>query len=181
MKRRHRGLDDEDASLWAHVTKGVKPLAGRGALRHAPAMPDQGKEEPPRHRPAPARPAATPVPTLTPLAPIERRTRAALKRGSERVDAVLDLHGLTQDAAHAALRRFLAAAQRDGEKFVLVITGKGSTDSPGGGRGVLKRMVPLWLRAPELRPLVVGFEDAAHRHGGAGALYVRLRRGREPS
>jgi DNA-nicking Smr family endonuclease len=176
MKRRHRGLDDEDTSLWAHVTKNVKPLAGRGALQHAPAMPDQGKPEPAPNRPLPARAVEQ---HLTPLAPIERRTRAALKRGSERVDAVLDLHGHTQDAAHAALRRFLAGAQRDGQKFVLVVTGKGSTDSPGGGRGVLKRMVPLWLRAPELRGLVVGFEEAAHRHGGAGALYVRLRRGRD--
>jgi DNA-nicking Smr family endonuclease len=177
MKRRHRGLDDEDASLWAHVTKSVKPLAGRGALRHAPAMPNPNREEQPRHRPPPTKPVEDRVP---PLAPIERRTRAALERGSESVDAVLDLHGHTQDVAHAALRRFLAGAQRDGLKFVLIVTGKGSTDSPGGGRGVLKRMVPLWLRAPELRALVVGFDEAAHRHGGAGALYVRLRRGRDP-
>ena len=125
MKRRHRGLDDEDASLWAHVTKNVKPLAGRGALEHAPAMPDQGKPEPPPHRPLPAR-------------AVEQRCDAACahrtahprgaERGSERVDAVLDLHGHAQEVAHAALRRFLAGAQRDGTKFVLVVTGKGSTD-----------------------------------------------------
>jgi DNA-nicking Smr family endonuclease len=176
MKRRHRGLDDEDVSLWAHVTKGVKPLTGHAAVRHAPVKIDASAPELPRHRPPAAKPVEDRVP---PLAPIERRTRAALKRGSERVDAVLDLHGHTQDVAHAALRRFLVGAQRDGQKFVLIVTGKGSTDSPGGGRGVLKRMVPLWLRAPELRGLVVGFEEAAHRHGGAGALYVRLRRGRD--
>ena len=48
----------------------------------------------------------------------------------------------------------------------------------GGGRGVLKRMVPLWLGLPEFRGLVIGFESAAVGHGGEGALYVRLRRGR---
>ncbi|HEX5866107.1 MAG TPA: Smr/MutS family protein, partial [Beijerinckiaceae bacterium] len=48
-------------------------------------------------------------------------------------------------------------------------------------RGVLRRVVPHWLRLPDLRPLVVGFEEAAVRHGGAGALYVRLRRARGPS
>jgi DNA-nicking Smr family endonuclease len=40
-------------------------------------------------------------------------------------------------------------------------------------------MVPHWLRLAELRPLVLGFEEAEQRHGGSGALYVRLRRLRE--
>jgi DNA-nicking Smr family endonuclease len=43
---------------------------------------------------------------------------------------------------------------------------------------VLRRAVPLWLALPELRPLVIGFEEAASAHGGAGALYVRIRRSR---
>ena len=46
-----------------------------------------------------------------------------------------------------------------------------------GGRGVLKRMVPLWLGLPEFRGLVIGFESAAIGHGGEGALYVSLRKG----
>jgi DNA-nicking Smr family endonuclease len=57
----------------------------------------------------------------------------------------------------------------------LVITGKGSADAYGG-RGVLKRQVPMWLRLPEFRGYVVGFEQAGITHGGEGALYVRLRR-----
>jgi len=44
---------------------------------------------------------------------------------------------------------------------------------------VLKRVVPHWLRLPDLRPIVLGFEDAALNHGGTGALYVRLRRPKE--
>jgi DNA-nicking Smr family endonuclease len=43
---------------------------------------------------------------------------------------------------------------------------------------VLRRAVPLWLESAELRPLVVGFESAGIGHGGQGALYVRVRRGR---
>jgi DNA-nicking Smr family endonuclease len=43
---------------------------------------------------------------------------------------------------------------------------------------VLKRQVPQWLRLPEFRRYVLGFEDAHHRHGGAGALYLRIRRQR---
>ncbi|MEM8784861.1 MAG: Smr/MutS family protein, partial [Pseudomonadota bacterium] len=70
-------------------------------------------------------------------------------------------------------------------KVVLVITGKGSaprqradafdlTDQPG----VLRREVPMWLGQSDLRPMIVGFEEADRRHGGTGALYVFLKRRR---
>ena len=106
--------------------------------------------------------------------------RQKLGRGSEPIDARIDLHGMTQADAHAALAHFLRRAQRDGARVVLVITGKGAR--PGGDsyseRGVLRRQVPLWLESAELRPLVVGFESAGAGHGREGALYVRVRRGR---
>jgi DNA-nicking Smr family endonuclease len=80
---------------------------------------------------------------------------------------------MTQAQAHAALSRFLLAAQAGGARFVLVITGKGDT-----GRGVLRRQVPLWLELPDFRDQVLGFEAANLGHGGEGALYVRIRRRR---
>ena len=58
------------------------------------------------------------------------------------------------------------------------ITGKGNADSMESERGVLRRQVPQWLSMPELRSLVVGFEEAHVGHGGEGALYVRVRRSR---
>lgn len=104
------------------------------------------------------------------------------------VDARLDLHGLTQAAAHHRLRLFLLEAQALGHGVVLVITGKGDMDTGdmerrggphfGEGRGVLRRAVPLWLAEPDLRAVVLGFEAAGRRHGGEGALYVRIRRRR---
>ena len=126
-------------------------------------------------RPARAsRPGATPPP----LAPLDRKTRAALRRGTQAVDGVIDLHGLRQAEAQQALVAFLHRSQRAGRKLVLVITGKGAASSgePFQERGVLRRVVPHWLRLPELRRVVVGFEQAAAQHGGPGALYVRLRR-----
>ena len=84
---------------------------------------------------------------------------------------------MTQARAHGALLGFLRAARGKGAKVVLVITGKGGADAYGE-RGVLKRQVPMWLRLPEFRELVVGFEAAGVRHGGEGAMYVRVRRGR---
>ena len=74
-------------------------------------------------------------------------------------------------------RGVAAALAGEGKRTLLVVTGKGAGgDDPYAERGVLRRSVPHWLRMPELRPLVVGFEEAAHHHGGGGALYIRLRR-----
>jgi DNA-nicking Smr family endonuclease len=102
--------------------------------------------------------------------------RQRLSRGSAGVDARLDLHGLTQAAAKLRLENFLRNAQARGHSLVLVITGKGAGDDPE--RGVLRRQAPHWLALPEFRSLVVGFEEAGRGHGGAGALYVRVRRAR---
>lgn len=107
--------------------------------------------------------------------------RTQLRRGRQGVEAVIDLHGLRQDEAHSALRGFLRLQQQRGAKLVLVVTGKGIAGDAGYGeeRGILRRNVPHWLRLPDLRPLVLGFDEAEQRHGGAGALYIRLRRSRE--
>ena len=102
-----------------------------------------------------------------------------IARGRHDIDGRLDLHGMTQAEAHDALFGFLRAKQARGAKVLLIITGKGARGGDdGGGRGVLKRMVPLWLGKPECRSLVVGFEAAAIGHGGEGALYVSLRKAR---
>ena len=85
---------------------------------------------------------------------------------------------MTQADAHAALAHFLRRAQARGARVVLVITGKGARAGDAfSERGILKRQVPHWLESAALRPLVIGFESAGIGHGGAGALYVRLRRG----
>ncbi|MGB3273593.1 MAG: Smr/MutS family protein, partial [Xanthobacteraceae bacterium] len=104
------------------------------------------------------------------------RERGRIARGHTGIEARLDLHGLTLIRAHAVLRRFLVRAQGEGLTLVLVITGKGGRD--GKGSGALRREVPEWLALAEFRGLVVGFEEAHAAHGGAGALYVRVRRGR---
>jgi len=122
----------------------------------------------PSRPPAPVKPF---VPKPPPLAALDRRTRGRVARGRIDIDARLDLHGHTLERARPRLERFIAAAQADGASLVLVITGK-------GGSGALRREAPLWLSSPDLRALVIGFEEAAQNHGGAGALYVRIRRPR---
>ena len=126
----------------------------------------------------PAPPAFVPAPAPPGL---ERRERQRLSRGVLAIEGRIDLHGLYQAEAHAALVGFLLRARAAGQARVLVVTGKGGKDGRRGAdadaeRGVLRRSVPHWLRGAELRPIVLGFEEAARHHGGAGALYVRLRR-----
>jgi DNA-nicking Smr family endonuclease len=177
-----RRLRDEERELWDGVTRAIKPLPSRTeAKSEAPvAAVRSARKADPKPRSMPAADAVVPAtsakpPRLPALAPIGRRTKQRLARGTESIDARLDLHGRTQAQAHDALLRFLRNAQSRGAKNVLIITGKGARGSDGE-RGVLKRQVPLWLKLPELRGLVVGFEQAGIGHGGEGALYVRLRR-----
>jgi DNA-nicking Smr family endonuclease len=181
---RRRQISEEEEALWRHVTRSVMPL--RRPRKEAATATDRAATKPePKPTRAPRRPTAVatkpisrpPAPASEPaLAPLDRRTRQRLARGTQEIDARLDLHGRTQSEAHTALLRFLHRAQGAGAKTVLVITGKGGVGS--GERGVLKRQVPQWLALPEFRGLVVGFSSAAIGHGGEGALYVQVRRGR---
>src|SRR6201999_2672060 len=130
-------------------------------------------------RPIVSAPASKPSkPAIPPLAPLGRRERSKLSRGKNEIDARIDLHGMTQTRAHRALHGFLQRAHHEGHTFVLVITGKGKVGGSEAERDVLRRQVPQWLSLPEFRSMVVGFEEANISHGGAGALYVRIRRAR---
>lgn len=173
-----RRLTHAEAELWTIVTASVRPFR----VRPAPAVPPAPPEPAPKasapvgSAPRLDRPPAAPSPQPKPPSPprdLDRRERTKIKRGRLDVDAKLDLHGMRQDEAQRALTSFLRRAQADGAKVVIVVTGKGLTREDAG---VLRRVVPMWLRAPNLRDVVVGFGEAARHHGGEGALYVRIRR-----
>jgi len=105
---------------------------------------------------------------------LDKRTQQRLRRGQVDIEARLDLHGLTQTAAHQTLERFLERAYTAGKKTVLVVTGKGLRAD--GEVGVLRRAVPRWLNEAPMRHWVHAFDHAAPRDGGEGALYIVMRR-----
>jgi DNA-nicking Smr family endonuclease len=178
--------DDEDHALWARIAETATPLRKRKPARIKP-MPPKIETS---HR-APKLDVALPPPKPKPKAPpaarhaeLDRQTSRRLEKGRLEVEAKLDLHGMRQRDAHAALRRFLKSAQAKDYRHVLVITGKGATQEAAKSfyeeesRGVLRQAVPQWLRDPEFASIVVSFSQAPRRLGGEGALYVRLRKPR---
>lgn len=115
---------------------------------------------------------------------LDGNTAEKLRKGQLTPGARIDLHGMTEAAAHRALHAFLAHAQDNGVRLALVITGVGNPQAHEGAEwmrvphGVLKEMVPRWLNEKEFLGLASGWAHAHRRHGGDGALYVYLRKNR---
>jgi DNA-nicking Smr family endonuclease len=117
-------------------------------------------------------------------------TEDRLRRGLIEPGARIDLHGMTQTAAHRTLFAWLTTAHARGHRLVLVVTGKGNpvaraaspsatpswADGPARQGGILKQMVPRWLNEAELAALIAYIRPAHAKHGGNGALYVYLRK-----
>jgi DNA-nicking Smr family endonuclease len=178
---RRRKLSDEERALWAGIARSIKPLKPVKSTPKAAA--DLGREvrqEAVQGARGSPQTAAAPAAKSLPLAPFDRRQKQRVARGRDAIDVRIDLHGMTQRQAHAALLGFLRQAQAADAKVALVVTGKGGGKSAAelGERGVLRRQVPLWLALPEFRHFIVGFDEAHRSHGGEGAIYVRLRRAR---
>lgn len=191
---KQRDLADHERALWDEVTRDVRrPQRKRKARVSGSTAPEKKASVVPsakKHVPAPPvaaalglRKAARNVPGL------DGATSERLRRGKVEPDASLDLHGMTQAQAHTRLVSFVARAHERGYRCVLIVTGKGSpmraeaeTSARGfvmperSKAGVLRELAPMWLESAETRRMVVGVQQAHVRHGGAGALYVYLKR-----
>ncbi len=185
MSKKPGGLDSEDQALWTLVARSTTPLAENQRNWHTQmeklleeAPPASPKLPPAFKKVKPAPPPSVPIskeptPPSSVAHPIDDPTAKKLAKGRQKIDARIDLHGMTQNRARAALLDFLSLAKAADHRIVLVITGKGNM-----GTGILKQRVPDWLSAPPFSDLVNGYRQSAPAHGGEGALYVRLRRNR---
>ncbi len=164
----------DDARLWAVIAATVRPLPGRSLPARLPQPgANTASKAPPRRVGIATATVKAPPKAVThgPLQPIEPNRRRRLDLGREPMAASLDLHGLSREAAHARLTAFVQSRWAAGARAILVITGKGPR-----GDGVLRREVPEWLAQPPLREIVAGMSEAHPKRGGAGAIYVVLRR-----
>ncbi|MBA2409301.1 MAG: Smr/MutS family protein [Gammaproteobacteria bacterium] len=100
---------------------------------------------------------------------VRKTVMRKLKRGQYRIDAELDLHGLSAPRAQAALYGFMRDARAADIRCVRIIHGKGRRSSNRGP--VIKPLVSAWLRR---RQEVLAFCSARPVDGGTGAIYVLL-------
>jgi DNA-nicking Smr family endonuclease len=96
-----------------------------------------------------------------------------LHRGEFAVQAHLDLHGLTVEAAREVFDAFMKESVQSGRGAVLIIHGRGLSSA---AEPVLKTRVSQWLSSGPWRKWVVAYTSARMCDGGSGASYVLLRR-----
>ena len=103
-----------------------------------------------------------------------------LRAGQVDPDRVVDLHGYNVDAAHLRAIDAVVRAVAAGERIVVLITGKppaaGASRLDAPLRGVIRASIGDWLAASPVAHRIAAVRVAHRRHGGAGAIYVVLRR-----
>ncbi len=193
--RRTRRPSTDERALWRLAMRDTEPLEGREIAPESPivvapvaaVVAQVAPVAPPAvsRKPLPKPLSLQPLSTRrgAPVPGLDRRTSERLRKGQLPIEARIDLHGLTQERARAALDHFIASAVERGLRAVLVITGKGSggwSDPWSTPRsGILRANVPRWLHEQPNGPRILAFSEAQPQDGGGGALYVLLRRQRE--
>jgi len=158
---------------WQEIkTKAERVTAKLRAVRPANIMSDQENFRPLTDRlPRPGKVGLTATPRPKKGHEISGEQMAGLKNGTVKIDAKLDLHGLTQKEAHRELDYFMNKQTARGARLLLIITGKGKDL-----QGVLRTSLPGWLMASEWAKQILTIHPAHLRHGGDGATYVLLRK-----
>ncbi len=105
---------------------------------------------------------------------LDPRIFRKLKAGSFSPESHLDLHGLNSDDAYVSLISFVKKNYLQGKRCLLVIPGRGK-NSPLG-RSILKENLQFWITRDPLKRVVLAFCSAIPKHGGAGAVYILLRK-----
>ena len=192
--QRRRSLSREEAALWAAVAKTVRPIA-RGELPMAPApspSPEGEGDLVARGNPKPlpfrggggegavrlSKPAPRQSTTFT-ANTLDASWDKKLAKAVLSPDFTLDLHGHSLSAAHQRLDQGLAQAALMEARLVLVITGRprpAEAADRGERRGAIRAKVLDWLALGPHASRIAAVRPAHRRHGGAGALYVVLRR-----
>jgi DNA-nicking Smr family endonuclease len=188
VSRPPRGLSPEEADLWARVAATVKPLHAKRAVAVALAEPGPSPPPPPKRLIKPNRvvPAAAVVVAKPAEArPLDRHGLDAswerkLAKAAVSPDFTLDLHGHTLDGAHTRLDHGLQQAIAQGARLVLLITGRprpaDERTARGERRGAIRAKLLDWLAAGAHAHRIAAVRQAHPRHGGAGAVYIVLKR-----
>jgi DNA-nicking Smr family endonuclease len=180
-----RRLSPEEHALWKKVAQTARSInPGRIGEGGSEAGQSAAKERSPSavHTKPALRPAHSPFRGgLRNANTLDGSWDKRIANGRIEPDFTIDLHGETLSSAHSRLNRSLAAAIRYEARVILLITGKPAAENPRlppTSRGVIRASVKDWLAASAQSGHIAAIRGAHPRHGGAGALYVILRRGR---
>lgn len=105
---------------------------------------------------------------------IDRRILKRLRAGEYALQGHCDLHGLTKEQARERVARFLGESRRESRRCVLIVHGRGQHSKDH--IPVLKTAVKSWLERGAMARAVLAFATARPHDGGAGAVYVLLRK-----
>ncbi len=108
------------------------------------------------------------------VAGLDAEVLRKLRRGEYAVQGHFDMHGMTREEARAAVDRFFREARQGGKRCVLLVHGRGSHSKDQ--IPVLKEALRTWLATARFGRHVLAFATARPADGGAGAVYVLLRR-----
>jgi DNA-nicking Smr family endonuclease len=169
-----RRLTADEQRLWARVVETVRPL---GHLK-VPEPPAGPAPVPPAAKPVPAVPKPAPAARTAPGTTLDASWDRRLARGAVAPDAMLDLHGHNLATAYDLLDRRLEQAIAHGARLLLLVTGKAPGAERPATRGAIRAAVGDWLAASRHAGAIAAVRGAHARHGGAGALYIVLRRKR---
>lgn len=160
----------EDQLLWEKYNETTTPL------EHKKVVLTKALPRPKKIKISIDEEIVAPSERMEPIKQIEGMDRALvakMRRRKARVQASLDLHGMTQREAYSAVMQFVQQSYAGGVKYLRIITGKGRG---GIGQGVLRQKLTVWLQEDLLRVYVDSISEAPPHDGGAGAFYIVLRR-----
>ncbi len=105
---------------------------------------------------------------------LDRRILRKLKRGDFSHRSHLDLHGMQREEARKAVEQFLTEKRTAGHRCVLIVHGRGHNSKDQ--IPILKGLLQHWMERGRISKSVLAFCTARPNDGGAGAMYVLLRK-----
>jgi DNA-nicking Smr family endonuclease len=188
-----RRLDGDEKALWGRVIATVQPLHRMKRATVAPTIlaPQAAPKPTPKpavklvskprviqeKRPSPLKPAGVSPPNNL-ANNLDGQWDRKIGKGAVIPDVTVDLHGTGLSGAYARLDGSLEQAIAQNLRVILLVTGKarGHDRQSGDGRGAIASVVRDWLAASRHASSISAVRNAHPRHGGAGALYIVLKR-----
>ncbi len=166
-----RSLSPEENTIWEKVTATVRQMEGKQALRPLSLPTLRATAPRPTEAPAPRRQAP-------PGEHLDGGWDRRLRKGVVMPERTVDLHGHSVTSAHGVLDHAIERAVLDHVRVLLIITGKPPRDPAPHQRGLIRAAIGDWLASSRHAGHIAAVRNAHPRHGGAGALYVIMRRAR---